>query len=168
VKRAVLKRDQGRCTFVGDTGHRCGARKFLEFDHIEPVARGGTPSVDGIRLRCHSHNQLEAERALGDGFMHQKREAARREAEESRAQAAAQQQSRDVITALRELGFRVEEARRAAEFTGTYDNATLEERVRGALQFLAPRARRSSQLLSENRGPIDALVSRTVTGIGGS
>ncbi|MEK7348210.1 MAG: hypothetical protein AABZ94_05010 [Candidatus Eisenbacteria bacterium] len=41
VRRAVWERDQGQCTFVGTTGHRCGARRFLQFDHVEPVARGG-------------------------------------------------------------------------------------------------------------------------------
>jgi hypothetical protein len=78
VKRAVWERDQGQCTFVGDTGHRCGARKFVEYDHVDPVARGGQATVECIRLRCRSHNQLEAEQALGDGFMHEKRETARR------------------------------------------------------------------------------------------
>jgi 5-methylcytosine-specific restriction endonuclease McrA len=78
VKRAVWERDQGQCTFVGDTGHRCASRKFLEYDHLDPIARGGTATVESIRLRCRSHNQYEAERTLGDGFMHEKRERARR------------------------------------------------------------------------------------------
>src|SRR5262245_1468987 len=30
VKRAVWERDQGQCTFVGEKGHRCESRKFLE------------------------------------------------------------------------------------------------------------------------------------------
>jgi 5-methylcytosine-specific restriction endonuclease McrA len=78
VKRVVWERDQGQCTFVGDTGRRCGARWFVEYDHVDPIARGGTATVDSIRLRCRAHNQLEAERAYGDGFMHEKRERARR------------------------------------------------------------------------------------------
>ena len=73
VKRAVWERDHGRCTFVSDDGHRCGARKFLEYDHVQPFARGGTATVDGLRLRCRPHNQLEAERTLGAGFMESKR-----------------------------------------------------------------------------------------------
>lgn len=74
VKRAVWKRDGGRCTFVGDDGHRCGSRKFIEFDHIDPVARGGKATVDRIRLRCRAHNQYEAERVFGATFMQRKRE----------------------------------------------------------------------------------------------
>jgi hypothetical protein len=40
------------------------------------VARGGTASVDGIRLRCRAHNQFTAECTFGAGFMREKRERA--------------------------------------------------------------------------------------------
>jgi hypothetical protein len=89
AKRAVRKRDGGRCTFVSDTGHRCEARSRLEFDHIEPVARGGQATVGNLRLRCRAHNQYAAECAFGAEFMSQKRHearcvaAARRESVES-------------------------------------------------------------------------------------
>lgn len=73
VKRAVHERDGGRCTFVGDNGKRCDARDRLEFDHVQPVARGGRTSVDNLRLRCRAHNQFEAERVYGEGFMRMKR-----------------------------------------------------------------------------------------------
>jgi hypothetical protein len=77
VKLAVWQRDRGRCTFVGESGHRCAARRFLEFDHVDPVARGGKATVQGMRLRCRGHNQLEAERVFGLEFMRAKRDAAR-------------------------------------------------------------------------------------------
>jgi len=77
VRRAVWERDEGRCTFIGTSGHRCDARRFLEFDHVEPLARGGKATVAGLRLRCRSHNQLEAERVYGAEFMRRKREHAR-------------------------------------------------------------------------------------------
>jgi hypothetical protein len=73
IKRAVWQRDQGRCTFVSDSGHRCESRRFLEYDHVNPVARGGRASLENIRLRCRAHNQFEAGRAFGHGFMHLKR-----------------------------------------------------------------------------------------------
>ena len=73
VKRAVRKRDQGRCTYVSPDGHRCEARKFLEYDHEQPLARGGQTTVRNVRLRCRAHNQLEAERVFGEGFMEDKR-----------------------------------------------------------------------------------------------
>ena len=51
VKRAVWERDRGQCTFVGEAGHRCHARKFLEFDHVDPVARGGQATVERPAVR---------------------------------------------------------------------------------------------------------------------
>jgi hypothetical protein len=85
VRRAVWERDQGRCTFVSATGTRCQERRFLEFDHIEPVARGGLAAVEGMRLRCRAHNQYEAERVFGAEFMTEKREDARMVAAKRRA-----------------------------------------------------------------------------------
>src|SRR5262249_55215973 len=76
VKRKVWKRDGGRCTFVSDTGQRCSEHKFLEYDHVVEVARGGRSTVEGIRLVCRAHNQLSAERTFGSQFMRAKREAA--------------------------------------------------------------------------------------------
>lgn len=74
VRRAVWERDGGQCTFVGDTGNRCATRRFLEFDHVDPVARGGEATNERMRLRCRAHNQLEAEWALGREFMMAKRD----------------------------------------------------------------------------------------------
>lgn len=80
VQRAVWARDGGQCTFVGDNGKRCEERSMLEFDHIEPVARGGDASAKNIRLRCRAHNQYEAERVFGVAFMRDKREQAQEKA----------------------------------------------------------------------------------------
>jgi len=108
VKRAVWERDGGRCTFVGDSGRRCDETRFLEFDHVDPVARGGRATVAGIRLRCRAHNQYEAERTFGEGFMSAKREAARQAAAEARerktvaetqARAAAEARAREAAEA---------------------------------------------------------------------
>jgi len=76
VRRAVRKRDKGQCTYVSAEGHRCESRTRLEFDHEVPVARGGQSTVSNVRLRCSAHNQLEAERTFGAGFMAEKRAAA--------------------------------------------------------------------------------------------
>jgi 5-methylcytosine-specific restriction endonuclease McrA len=154
VKRTVWERDQGQCTFVSEAGRRCTATHRLEFDHIEPVARGGRATVEGIRLRCRAHNQYEAERMFGAEFMRHKREQAR-EAAEARAQAAAQQQAaareradatektteQDVVPWLLQLGFRAGEAREAARLCESIHDAPLEERVRVALSFFHPRGR---------------------------
>jgi 5-methylcytosine-specific restriction endonuclease McrA len=77
VRRAVSERDQERCAFVGETGKRSGSRRGLELDHIEPVARGGTSTVENLRLLCRAHNQHEAEHSFGAEFMERKRKARR-------------------------------------------------------------------------------------------
>lgn len=153
VRRAVWGRDQGQCTFISASGHRCAARRFLEFDHLDPVARGGKATVEGMRLRCRAHNQYEAERIFGADFMSRKREERRIATAEARASAAqekvarertaqdgaAKEQARDVLVGLRNLGIRADQARRAAEYSETLPVATLEDRMRAALQFLSPR-----------------------------
>jgi 5-methylcytosine-specific restriction endonuclease McrA len=130
VKRTVWERDGGQCTFVSEAGRRCPARKLLEFDHSEPVARGGRATVANVRLRCRPHNQYGAERTFGTGFMSQKRQQAREAAERARAAA-------EVIPWLRQLGFRADEARRAAARCEPIPNAPLEQRVRVALSCFA-------------------------------
>ena len=79
VRRAVQARDGGQCAFVSEDGRRCTSRRGLQFDHVEPVARGGRATVDNIRLLCREHNQYEAERVFGAGFMQAKRDQARLE-----------------------------------------------------------------------------------------
>jgi len=87
VKCAVWQRDGGQCGFVGETGNRCPARTGLEFDHVDPVARGGEATVENVRLRCRAHNQYEAECVFGAGFMSEKRA-------EARARAKARKQAK--------------------------------------------------------------------------
>jgi len=100
VRRAVWKRDEGQCTYRSDDGHRCEERKGLQFDHILEVARGGEASVSDIRLRCHAHNQLEAERTFGSEFMRHKRIAAEEARAARRARAAATQEAGNRTSAL--------------------------------------------------------------------
>jgi len=135
VKRAVWQRDGGQCTFVGESGKRCGSRTMLEFDHVDEVARGGRSTTERMRLRCRAHNQYGAECTFGTEFMNDKRQEARRVA----AAAATQATDRDVIPWLRQLGFRAGEARRAAALCERIPDAPLEQRVRVALSYFHPR-----------------------------
>jgi hypothetical protein len=64
VKRAVFRRDQGRCAFVGETGGTCGATGALEFHHVDAYAHGGRATVDNIEMRCRAHNGFEWEREV--------------------------------------------------------------------------------------------------------
>jgi hypothetical protein len=67
VKRMVFVRDRGRCAFVAPGGHRCGARRFIEFHHLDPYGAGGKPTVDNIQLRCGAHNRYDAQLFYGPG-----------------------------------------------------------------------------------------------------
>jgi hypothetical protein len=66
---------------VSSSGKRCEEKRLLEYDHMHPVARGGKASIENTRLRCRAHNQYDAERMYGAGFMREKRRAARARAE---------------------------------------------------------------------------------------
>ena len=77
MKRAVHERDGGRCTFVGESGHRCDERSDLRSDRMTPFARGGEATASGIRLLCRAHDQPEAGRSYGAGFMETRRTQAR-------------------------------------------------------------------------------------------
>jgi hypothetical protein len=164
------------CTFTSQSGKRCEERADLEFDHIEPLARGGRTVSSNLRLRCRPHNQFEAERAFGADFMRGKRDQARRLAEQVRAKAqtkaraqaaeakarseaearadaeagaraaaeaaAAQAAAAEVIPFLLHLGFNAKDARQGATHAARLADAPLDQRVRVALQNLAPPCRR--------------------------
>jgi hypothetical protein len=69
VKREVWTRDQGRCQWRLASGETCGSTGRVQFDHIEPVARGGKSTVSNMRLLCFHHNQVAARHVFGDAFM---------------------------------------------------------------------------------------------------
>jgi hypothetical protein len=80
VRRQVVRRDGGRYTFVSPTGHRCGSREALEFHHTESFARRAHHSVEGITLRCRTHNRLAAVLDFGAEHMSRFRRGAGAEA----------------------------------------------------------------------------------------
>ena len=69
VKQAVWKRDGGACTFIGETGHACGSRWMVEFDHIHEVARGGEATIENVRLRCRLCRYRHNRHYAASGFM---------------------------------------------------------------------------------------------------
>ncbi len=140
LRREVAERDGYRCTFVADDGTRCGATSWLQFDHVEPRARGGPSTADNLRLLCRAHNQLEAERRLGRwvGEIAAKRERVRSNEPPSFA---------DAWSGLVNLGFREREARGALDaIRGTVSQeSAVEEVLRAALRELTPERRRRSR-----------------------
>lgn len=136
VRRSVAQRDDERCAFVGSDGHRCAERRFLEFDHVIPVACGGATNVQQVRLLCRTHNQSEAERVFGKGFMEAKRE----------------DSTPQVVSALRGLGMRADEAKRAAGLSSR--DTALEERIRIGLRSLRVQGARVTP------GPMNGAIAR--------
>jgi hypothetical protein len=67
VRRAVWRRDGGRCAFVARNGRRCAERAFLEFHHRDPYAIGGEATLANISLRCRAHNAHEADLVFAPG-----------------------------------------------------------------------------------------------------
>src|SRR5450432_3272117 len=65
VAREVYLRDGGCCTFCSADGRRCGARRFLEIDHVTPWAAHGQTTVENLRRRCRAHNQHAARGYFG-------------------------------------------------------------------------------------------------------
>ncbi len=60
IKQEVYLRDKGQCTHPN-----CNSQKFLEYDHIEPLALGGKTTIQNLRLLCHAHNQRAAINKFG-------------------------------------------------------------------------------------------------------
>jgi hypothetical protein len=52
VKRAVWKRDDGRCQWPLEGGGICGSSHRVEFDHVDPRGRGGPSTIENVRLLC--------------------------------------------------------------------------------------------------------------------
>jgi hypothetical protein len=69
VKRAVWKRDGGRCQWKVDGGGICGSVHRLQLDHVVPRARGGASTVANLRILCAVHNDRAARQAYGDAWM---------------------------------------------------------------------------------------------------
>lgn len=65
VKHFVWQRDKGCCT-------NCGSRRNINYDHVQPVACGGTSVAENLRLLCFSCNQRASINVFGDAtpWMH--------------------------------------------------------------------------------------------------
>jgi 5-methylcytosine-specific restriction endonuclease McrA len=145
VRHQVYERDDGVCTFVSDDGRRCGCRHALEYDHVVAVADGGASTVENLRLLCAAHNQLEAERRFGKGFMEQQRkskQSGRLQSREQKETLKAPHED-DVRAALTTLGYRRPEVSIGLSSAAMLPaEASAEARVVAALAALSRRIAR--------------------------
>ena len=69
VRREVFARDGEQCTFADPQGRRCPSRSFLELDHRESRALGGSSDAANLRVYCRQHNLLHAEQVFGRAYV---------------------------------------------------------------------------------------------------
>jgi hypothetical protein len=69
VRRAVWKRDDGKCQWPIDGGGICAATYQVEIDHIDGFALGGGTTTEECRLLCRVHQDVSARRLYGDDLM---------------------------------------------------------------------------------------------------
>ncbi|HEX9050396.1 MAG TPA: HNH endonuclease signature motif containing protein [Anaeromyxobacter sp.] len=69
VRRAVWKRDCGRCQVRLASGEICGSTLRVQIDHVVPRALGGPSTEENRRLACRVHNDRSARRVFGDACM---------------------------------------------------------------------------------------------------
>jgi hypothetical protein len=139
VKRAVVTRDEARCTFVSGEGRRCPERGFVQIHHEHAFARGGAHTVENLRVLCRAHNRLEAEREFGAEQVNRAIENSSRESQ-NRSREPYRQNERDALSALVNLGFAKRQAQTMVAAAPTEAREDLEQLIRHALRA-APRRR---------------------------
>jgi hypothetical protein len=141
VRRAVLRRDEGRCRVPG-----CRNSRFLDLHHVALRSEGGSHRADNLLTVCGGHH-----RALHRGELSVECDAAGlrfQHADGSVYGGVANPKLLDtvskVFSALRRMGFRESEVRRALDALREREalqNASIQEWLRGALQWLTPMRR---------------------------
>jgi RuvA, C-terminal domain len=139
-RRAVLRRDHGRCQAPG-----CRHAAFVDLHHLQHRVAGGPHEHDNLVTLCGAHHRalhhgaLRIEGCISTGlrFFHA----------DGRPYGAPPTSSdfdlrARVVKALRGLGFAEREAQRAVVDAETHvgSDATLEHLLRAALEVLTPRA----------------------------
>jgi hypothetical protein len=66
VLRVLWERDQGRCKYTSQEGHRCEETRRVVPHHLDPwVLAGDATTPDGYELRCQRHNDYEGRLYFG-------------------------------------------------------------------------------------------------------
>jgi len=125
VRRETFARDGMQCTYVSPDGHRCTEHGYLEVDHVHARACGGSDDASNLRVLCRAHNLLWAEQTFGREIVEKKIHLRQRRWE-----------SGTLSAALKKLGFRETEVRRATSLLGRRFDEPIEVVVRDAIGML--------------------------------
>ncbi|MFZ4404727.1 MAG: HNH endonuclease, partial [Pseudobdellovibrionaceae bacterium] len=61
LKAEVFQSAGFQCQYVAKENlKRCEATKFLQIDHVQPIALDGASSKDNLRIYCQAHNHFAA------------------------------------------------------------------------------------------------------------
>jgi hypothetical protein len=69
VRRAVWKRDEGKCQWPLDGGGICASTRRVEIDHIHGFAQGANTTAEECRLLCRVHQVVSARQLYGNDLM---------------------------------------------------------------------------------------------------
>ncbi|MCB9581290.1 MAG: hypothetical protein H6717_29945 [Polyangiaceae bacterium] len=142
ARREVYERDGAQCCFVSESGVRCTATAFLQYDHIEATGIGGGDGASNGRVYCRSHNLNAAKKTFGREYVEEKirlRQRRRSDTEDA-ADAEAREKQDKLLLALTSQGFKKAEAKKATEkLAAEARSLSLEELLRRALALLVPR-----------------------------
>lgn len=58
IQRAVLLKNDGRCTHRTPSGTRCNQTRWLHFHHLKPLSQGGTHTIENVSLLCGGHHRM--------------------------------------------------------------------------------------------------------------
>ncbi len=69
IRRAVWKRDGGKCQSPVASGGVCGSTVGVELHHVRSRSSGGPPTVKNLETLCAFHHDLETRREFGDDLV---------------------------------------------------------------------------------------------------
>ncbi|MCB9581291.1 MAG: hypothetical protein H6717_29950 [Polyangiaceae bacterium] len=142
ARREVYERDGAQCCFVSESGVRCTAKAYLQYDHIEATGIGGSDGASNGRVYCRSHNLNAAKKTFGREYVEEKirlRQRRRSDTEDA-ADAESREKQDKLLLALTSQGFKKAEAKKATEkLAAEARSLSLEELLRRALALLVPR-----------------------------
>ncbi len=137
-KREVYERDDAQCAYVSEDGVRCTSKAFLQYDHMEPRALGGSGKADESRLLCQQHNLHHAKRIFGREPVERAIDLRQRKSGPAELDPVEQKREK-LLAALLAQGFKKAESKQVvANVARDATTLSMEELLRRAFALLVP------------------------------